>query len=104
MTLDEDGGVRRAGDQGASHEHCLADWTRDGGERAGEAQQAMGKSEAQQQAGAVKADAKSIDWNDSFHGLGAGMASAQPGGKRGAQQPNLTEFNQQQKSARIPRA
>jgi hypothetical protein len=97
VTLREDGSVRHSGHHGSSHEHGLAGWTRDGGEHAGDAPHAKDKSEGQH-----RAEAKSIDWNDSFHGLGAGMASTQLGGKRGAQQPNLAAFDQQQKADKKP--
>jgi hypothetical protein len=103
VTLGEDGDVRHAGRHDASHEHGFADWTRDGGKRTGDAPHAKDKSEAHCQAEAKKADAKLIDWNGSFHGLGAGMALTQPGGKRGAQQPNLTDFDHRQKSDKNPR-
>ncbi len=103
VTLGEDGNVRHAGRHDASHEHGFADWTRDGGKRTGDAPHAKDKSEAHRQAEAKNADAKLIDWNGSFHGLGAGMALTQPGSKRGAQQPNLTDFDHRQKSDKNPR-
>jgi hypothetical protein len=87
VALGEDGRVRHAGhEDDASREHGLAGWTRD--EDAGE---------RHSEAPAKKADAKLIDWNDTCHGLGAGMASIQQG-KRGAQQGNLTEFDHPQKA------
>jgi hypothetical protein len=59
-------------------------------------------AERHRDAPAQKADAKRIDWNDSCHELGAGVPAMQPGGKRGGQQPNLTEFNRQPKAGKKP--
>jgi hypothetical protein len=92
VTLCADGGARAAEDSDAPQERGLAGWTRD-----------EGAAQPQPHAAAPKADAQRIDWNDSFGGLGAGVASAQLGGRRASQQPNLTEFDHQRKSDKTPR-
>jgi hypothetical protein len=82
----------------------LAGWDDAGGERDRHAEhgtdggaQARGKNAPQSQA-----DGARIDWNDSYHGLGAGLAATQHGAKRGGQQPNLTDFDLPQKSGKKP--
>ena len=104
VTLGEDGDVRHSGRHELLHEHGLTDWTRDGGKRTGDAQHAEdNRSRGEHHAEAKRAAAKSIDWNDSFRGLGAGMAATPLGGNRGAQQPNLAGFDLQQKTDKKPR-
>jgi Ca2+-binding RTX toxin-like protein len=104
ITLDEDGCVRHAGTSAAPRMQGLAGWDDAGGERDRHAEhgtdggaQARGKNAPQSQA-----DGARIDWNDSYHGLGAGLAATQHGAKRGGQQPNLTDFDLPQKSGKKP--
>jgi hypothetical protein len=82
----------------------LAGWDDAGGDRERNAAQgsesgaqARGKDAAQ-----AKADDNRIDWNDTYRGLGAGLAATQQGGKRGAQRPNLTDFDLPKKSGGKP--
>jgi hypothetical protein len=83
VSLGEDGRVRHAGHADAPRAHGLAGWAR------GE-----GGTEPRREAPAQEAQSQRVDWDDSFRGLGAGLAATQLCGKRGAQQPNLTEFDQ----------
>jgi Concanavalin A-like lectin/glucanases superfamily len=100
VKLGEHDGLRHAGHPGASHEAASDDWAHAGGWHAGDAKIAKGKPAQSHGADADKAHAKSIAWNESFHGLGAGLASTKLGGKRGACQTNMAEFNRQPKDSK----
>jgi len=82
VTLGEDGRARHAGHVEASREHGLAGWARD-----------EDGANRHRDAALQKSETKRVDWDDSFRGLGAGMAATQLCAKRSAHQPNLTEFD-----------
>jgi len=103
VTLGKDGGEHRSSTHAASRDDGCAGWVRDGGV-AGNAANVSHGSREHAERDTRPAQAKAIDWNDSFRGLGAGMAATNLGGRRGGQQPNLTEFNQKQNAGKKPRA
>jgi hypothetical protein len=93
VTLHGDGVARDSTDYATTGEQAFAGWTHGAGTR-GRAAASDGDQPMEQNGTEAKkkAEAKSIDWNDSFRGLGLGTTSSQLGGKRGAHQPNLAGF------------
>jgi hypothetical protein len=77
--------------------HCLATWAVDAGRHSDAREDGREAAETRKH-DTPTPDAQRIDWNDSFHGLGAGVAATQLSGKRGAPQPNLTDFDQRPKA------
>ncbi|MGH7607067.1 MAG: LamG domain-containing protein [Gemmatimonadales bacterium] len=91
IELDEDG--RAAPHKPAKTVHGLEGWIDEARkhEDGGPAIEKNRKAEPAPQAAQSKHSGRSIDWNASFHGLGAALSSGKPNGSRGSQ-PNLAAF------------
>ncbi|MGE3160640.1 MAG: Ig-like domain-containing protein, partial [Burkholderiales bacterium] len=97
----EERDVRDGARRGSDPECELPGWTRQDNGHGTDVQAAHEKL-AQPSAEAKKNAEKTIQWGDSFRGLGAGLVASQVSGKRSAPQGNLAEFAQQPKAKHKP--